>query len=103
MHPAVIRPRSRRPALTPVPRGLTLDTPDAWTDDAVGRAFRAGDEHGMAEAYRRWSALVHTLALRSLHDVGDAEDVTQQVYVNAWKQTVCLKFHFASTTCPFPS
>ena len=58
--------RSRRPSLSSVPRAPSHDTPDAWPDDAVGQAFRAGDERALAEAYRRWSAFLHTLALRSL-------------------------------------
>jgi RNA polymerase sigma factor (sigma-70 family) len=82
--PATARAIRRRP-LSTVPRASALDTSDAWTDDAVGRALRAGDESALAEAYRRWGPLVHTLALRSLHDAADAEDVTQQVFVNAWR------------------
>ena len=51
----------------------------------------AGSRDALAEMYRRWATLVHTIALRALRDAQDAEDVTQQVFVSAWNARHSLR------------
>ncbi|MET0694137.1 MAG: sigma-70 family RNA polymerase sigma factor [Propionibacteriaceae bacterium] len=70
----------------PPPR-RALDSYD-WEDMSeldLGVAFVAGTEGSLEECYRRWAPLVNTLAWRLLGTSSEAEEVTQQVFVAAWR------------------
>jgi RNA polymerase sigma-70 factor (ECF subfamily) len=51
----------------------------------LGARLRSGEPAALREAYDRHAGLVHALALRALGGHEDAEDVTQQVFVKAWR------------------
>lgn len=62
---------------------MTPPTRD-WTTD-LDLQFRAGNEDTLALAYRNFAPLVYTTALRSLDDRATAADITQDVFVRAWR------------------
>ncbi|MGB8944377.1 MAG: sigma-70 family RNA polymerase sigma factor [Streptomyces sp.] len=51
----------------------------------LARGLAGGDEASLTAVYRRWGPLVHALAQRALGDSRDAEDITQQVFLAAWR------------------
>jgi RNA polymerase sigma-70 factor (ECF subfamily) len=68
------------PALPPDP-ARDADAADA----RLAAAFATGGEPTFAAVYDRWSPLVYSTARRVLGDSHEAADVTQEVFVSAWR------------------
>jgi len=54
-------------------------------DGEITAAFQRGRPDALALVYQRYAPLVYTIALQSLRSQADGEDVTQQVFVAAWR------------------
>ncbi|MDG9702652.1 sigma-70 family RNA polymerase sigma factor [Streptomyces sp. DH37] len=80
MTPATARVAAPRPEpRRPVPGG------PAASEEELAQALARGEEWALAELFGRWGTLVHTLSTRVLGDSREAEDVTQQVFLAAWR------------------
>lgn len=52
-------------------------------DELLTRGWVSGDEEALADAFRRWGAAIHALAVNAVGQ-HDADDVTQRVFLAAW-------------------
>ncbi len=56
------------------------------SDRALVDRLRAGDTDALATLYDRYAPMVYTLALKMLANATEAEDLTQEVFVNFWQR-----------------
>jgi RNA polymerase sigma factor (sigma-70 family) len=71
--------------MTPLPTRNRARGAPADEEVELARAFVAGDECALRQAYDRWGGLVHAFCRRSLASRADAEEATAQVFINAWR------------------
>lgn len=74
-----------------------MPAPTASTLDLV-RLAQAGDEAAFERLYREHGGRVYALCLRMLGDRGHAEELVQDVFVQAWRRLETFQAHSAFST-----
>lgn len=72
---------SQRPASSDAPSA------DRRRDQELIRRMRLGDADALALLYDRWAPLLHPFALHLLVDREEAEDVIEETFWQAWRQS----------------
>ena len=57
----------------------------AATEAELSMGFARGDEACLQEVFGRLSPLIYTIAYRALDNSSDGEEITQEVFVSAWR------------------
>src|ERR1700733_7031360 len=73
----------------PKPPGYRTSNSETATgseDTALLSRVGQGGENAMETVFRRYSGPVYSVALRVLHDTGQAEDVMQEIFLQLWRK-----------------
>ncbi|MEM7772467.1 MAG: sigma-70 family RNA polymerase sigma factor [Cyanobacteria bacterium P01_E01_bin.6] len=63
-----------------------LRTSNDSSDNELILSLRSGSQDALAILYARYGSLVYTIALRILKKSTEAEDLTQEIFINFWKK-----------------
>lgn len=66
---------------------MLAEPPRESADAALSAGLRSRDSKALAQLYDRYASLVHGLVLRIVQSPHDAEEVTQDVFLNAWQRS----------------
>jgi RNA polymerase sigma-70 factor, ECF subfamily len=70
----------------PAPRSFYRTAESASMQDlALLSGIQSGSQEAMTAFFDRYSKMVYSVALRVLHDAGEAEDVMQEIFVQVWQ------------------
>lgn len=70
---------------------MTHHAPGGSAVAALAAALRDGRHEALEELFERWSPLVHSLAFQALRSEHEADEVTQAVFVSAWRSRETLR------------
>lgn len=59
---------------------------DNETDEALFLSLKEGDQSALAILYNRYDRLVYTIAFKVLNNAPEAEDLTQEVFLELWQK-----------------
>jgi RNA polymerase sigma-70 factor (ECF subfamily) len=65
--------------------GTPEDCHDLQSDEELIQALKAGQSSALGILYDRYASLVYRLALRILTNPQEAEDLTQEIFLNLWR------------------
>ncbi|HLO49214.1 MAG TPA: sigma-70 family RNA polymerase sigma factor [Kamptonema sp.] len=66
------------------PAEPSVDNPDKKTDAELFQLMNLGQPSALGILYNRYGSLVYRLALRILANPQEAEDLTQEIFLNLW-------------------
>ena len=81
--------------MTTYAKTIELELSEPILQDELVERCKLGDSRGFAELYRKYSKAMYNTSLRIVNNTGDAEDVVQEAFTDAFRSLG--DFHYKST------